>query len=52
MAGLILLIATPVARVAVSVLVFVVERDGAFVLITLFVLILLLLSFLLGKAGG
>jgi uncharacterized membrane protein len=48
--GLILLIATPVVRVAVSVLAFVYQRDRAFVAITAVVLGLLLLSFVLGKA--
>ncbi|MDB5303316.1 MAG: hypothetical protein JWM97_865 [Phycisphaerales bacterium] len=46
--GLLLLIATPVARVAVSILAFVYERDGVFVVITSIVLALLLLSFWLG----
>jgi len=50
MIGLLLLIATPVMRVAVSVVVFIVERDWKFVAITLFVLTMLILSFLLGKA--
>ena len=50
--GLLLLIATPVMRVAVSVFAFVYERDPAFVLITSIVLLLLLLSFVLGKAEG
>ena len=50
--GLLLLIATPVLRVAVSVFAFVYERDPTFVIITSIVLALLLLSFLLGKAGG
>ena len=51
-AGLLLLIATPVLRVAVSIPGFVYERDILFVVITTTVLMLLLLSFLLGKAGG
>ena len=42
--GLLLLIATPVVRVAVSVVAFVVERDRKFVVITLVVLLLLLFS--------
>jgi uncharacterized membrane protein len=50
-AGLLLLIATPVTRVAVSLVAFARERDRAFVGITATVLFLLLLSFLLGKAG-
>lgn len=52
MLGLLLLIATPVARVALSLLVFARLRDRRFVLITAVVLALLLASFLLGKAAG
>jgi len=51
-AGLLLLVATPVMRVAVSILGFVYERDWTFVAITSLVLALLLLSFVLGRAGG
>ncbi len=50
-AGLLLLIATPVARVALSIAIFVVERDRLYVVITTVVLLLLLLSFFLGAAG-
>ncbi|HEX9459726.1 MAG TPA: DUF1634 domain-containing protein [Thermoanaerobaculia bacterium] len=49
--GLLLLIATPVARVAVSIAVFVIERDRLYVVITAVVLALLLLSFVLGASG-
>jgi len=42
--GLLLLIATPVARVAFSVFAFAAERDGMYVVITLIVLALLLYS--------
>jgi len=52
MAGLLLLIATPVMRVAISVLAFVYQRDRTFVVITSVVLALLLASFVLGKGGG
>jgi uncharacterized membrane protein len=52
MLGLLLLIATPVMRVAVSIFGFVYEHDRKYVLITSIVLILLLLSFVLGKASG
>ncbi len=52
MAGLLVLIATPVLRVAVSVLAFVYQRDRTFVVITSLVLALLVASFVLGKAGG
>ena len=50
--GLLLLVATPVMRVAVSILGFVYERDLTFVLITTVVFMLLLLSFVLGRAQG
>jgi uncharacterized membrane protein len=50
--GLLLLIATPVMRVAVSIFAFVYEEDPPFVVITSIVLLLLLLSFVLGKAEG
>lgn len=50
--GLFVLIATPVVRVGVSVVLFLHQRDRKFVLITLLVLVLLLASFLLGRAGG
>ena len=42
--GLLLLIATPVARVAVSIVAFAVERDWRFVAITTVVLLILLIS--------
>lgn len=51
MVGLLLLIATPVLRVVVSIVLFARERDGVFVAITATVLALLLLSFVLGAAG-
>jgi uncharacterized membrane protein len=50
--GLLLLLATPIARVAVSVATFAHERDRDFVCITGFVLLVLLVSFLLGRAGS
>lgn len=52
MLGLLLLIATPVARVLVSIFIFVRERDPRFIAITATVLLLLLTSFVLGTAGG
>jgi uncharacterized membrane protein len=52
MLGLLLLIATPVVRVAASIFAFIYQRDRIFVLITCTVLILLLASFFLGKTGG
>ena len=42
--GLLLLIATPVVRVAVSIVAFAVERDWHFVVVTLLVLLILLFS--------
>jgi uncharacterized membrane protein len=42
--GLVLLIATPVARVAFAVLAFAIEQDRMYVIFTLIVLIVLLLS--------
>jgi uncharacterized membrane protein len=47
--GLLLLIATPVLRVAISMFLFIYQRDWTYALITLAVLSLLLLSFGLGK---
>jgi uncharacterized membrane protein len=50
--GLLLLVVTPVLRVAISVLAFLYQRDWAFVVITIAVLLLLLLSFWLGRVGA
>jgi uncharacterized membrane protein len=50
--GLLVLIAIPVIRVAVSVLAFMVERDWLYVGITAFVFLVLVASFLIGEAGG
>jgi len=49
MAGLMLLIATPVARVALSILIFVIERDRLYTVITTVVLIILIVSFFTGR---
>ncbi len=49
--GLIILIGTPIARVAISVVAFAFQRDWVFVLITSVVLAILLGSFLLGHTG-
>ncbi len=51
-AGLLLLILTPIFRVAASVALFFYQRDFVYVVITSYVLGVLVLSFLLGKAGG
>jgi len=48
--GLLLLIATPIFRVAASIIAFIVDCDRPYVLITSFVLAMLILSLLLGKA--
>ncbi len=48
--GLLLLVATPVARVAFSAFAFAAQRDRAFVLITLFVLAVLAFSLFGGSA--
>jgi uncharacterized membrane protein len=48
--GLLLLVATPVLRVALSLIVFLHQRDRIYVAITSLVLVLLLLSFYLGQA--
>jgi uncharacterized membrane protein len=47
--GLMVLIATPILRVAASIIAFAVERDLTYVLITSAVLAILLASFLLGR---
>ena len=52
MLGLLILIATPVMRVAISIIAFAYQRDRIFVAITLLVLAILLISFVLGKAGA
>jgi uncharacterized membrane protein len=47
--GLLLLLATPIARVAFSVLAFALQRDRTYVVVTVIVLVVLLYS--LGSAG-
>ncbi|HEX6642373.1 MAG TPA: DUF1634 domain-containing protein [Thermoanaerobaculia bacterium] len=49
--GLLLLIATPVVRVAFSIVAFALERDRLYVAITSIVLTLLIVSFFVGGAG-
>ena len=49
--GLFILILTPVLRVAVSILAFWVQKDYLYVIITAVVLVILIIGFLLGKAG-
>lgn len=50
MLGLLMLIATPVARVAFSIVAFALERDRLYVTITVGVLVLLIVSFVIGAA--
>lgn len=50
--GLLMLIATPIFRVAVSILAFALQRDWTYAIITFVVLAVLLFSFFLGKAGS
>jgi uncharacterized membrane protein len=49
--GLVLLIATPVARVAMSLVAFVLQRDRVYVLVTAIVLALLIFSLTGGVPG-
>jgi uncharacterized membrane protein len=48
--GIVLLIATPIARVAFTLVAFAIQRDRTYVFITLLVLALLLYGLLFGKA--
>lgn len=50
--GLLVLLITPVLRVAVSIVAFVIQGDRIFALITCIVLTILILSFFLGKTEG
>lgn len=50
--GLLMLVATPVLRVAISIFAFLHQGDKTFALITAVVLALLLISLFLGKAEG
>lgn len=49
--GLVILILTPLLRVAVSIVAYVIERDGIFVAITSVVLALLIVSMFVGGHG-
>jgi uncharacterized membrane protein len=51
-AGLLLLIATPVARVALSIVSFVIERDRLYVAITTAVFVILMIAFAVGRAAA
>ncbi len=48
--GLLILLLTPVCRVALSLVGFLYQRDPVFVAVTSFVLFVLLMSFLIGRA--
>jgi uncharacterized membrane protein len=50
--GLLILLLTPILRVAISILIFALERDWLYTVITLVVLIILLASLLLGRGGA
>jgi uncharacterized membrane protein len=50
--GLLVLIALPVLRVALTVAAFARQRDWVYLMITAFVLAMLLLSFAIGEIGG
>jgi uncharacterized membrane protein len=50
--GLLVLIAIPMLRVVASVVAFALQRDWMYVAITGFVLSVLILSFVVGEAGG
>jgi uncharacterized membrane protein len=52
MAGLLVLIATPVARVALSIVIFVIERDQIYAAITAAVFVILMIAFAVGRAVG
>ena len=51
-AFLILVILTPISRVAVSIVAFAVEGDRRYVIVTSIVLAILVASLVLGKAGS
>ncbi len=50
--GLLVLLLTPVLRVAVSIVAFAIQKDRVFMAITMIVLGILVLSFFLGRTGG
>ena len=52
MIGLLVLIATPVARVALSIVIFVIERDRLYAAITAAVFVILMVAFAVGRAAG
>lgn len=50
--GLLLLLLTPILRVAISIIVFALERDWLYTVFTVIVLAILLISLLLGRGGA
>src|SRR6266480_4674637 len=50
--GLLLLIATPIVRVIASIVIFAIERDRRYVLITAIVLVILMCSLFLGESSS
>ncbi|HEY1391032.1 MAG TPA: DUF1634 domain-containing protein [Ktedonobacterales bacterium] len=50
--GLLVLLLTPILRVAISIIIFALERDWLYTVITLIVLLILLISLLLGRGGA
>jgi uncharacterized membrane protein len=52
MLGIFLLVLTPVLRVAVSVIVFMKEKDALYVIITVLVLVILIVSLVIGITGN
>ena len=51
-AGLLVLIATPVARVALSIVIFIIARDRIYAAITTAVFVILMIAFAVGRAGA
>ena len=51
MLGLLMLIATPVARVGFSIVAFAMERDRLYTIVTIVVMAFLVFSFVIGAAG-
>ena len=52
MAGLLVLIITPVARVALSIVIFIIERDRLYAAITAAVFVILMIAFAVGRAAA
>ena len=51
MTGLLVLIATPVARVALSIVIFAIERDRLYAAITAAVFVILMIAFAVGRSS-